>query len=81
MDMCSPYETKSTIIILNKHIPCGAAYKISCTDPWFYRDPVVIMPDSSGKGVVKRFLDSILHNACEIREMLVYKALMLPLTV
>ena len=27
---------------VNEHVPCGAAYKISCTDPAFYRDPVII---------------------------------------
>ena len=32
----------SATTITHTHVPCGAAYKISCTDPRFYRDPVVI---------------------------------------
>ena len=79
-DTCLPAETKSSTTILNKHVPCGAAYKISCTDPRFYRDPVIITPDNSGKNVAERFLDAILEDAKDIREMLSYKAPMLPLT-
>lgn len=58
---------------LNNHIPCGAAYKISCTDPQFYRDPVIITHHEGENNVAERFLDSILHDAREIREMLRYK--------
>ena len=64
---------------LNKHVACGAAYKISCTDPAFYRDPVVIT-HHHGKDVVEKFLDYILHDARELRKMLAYKQPMLPLT-
>ena len=60
--------------------PCGVAHKISCTDPRFYREPVIITPDNSGKSIAERFLDSILHDARELREMLMYKTPMLPLT-
>ena len=80
MDTCSPDDAKSSTTVLNKHIPCGAAYKISCVDPRFYRDPVTITQDNSGKDVAEKFLDSILHGAREIRQMLTYKAPMLPLT-
>ena len=64
---------------INENIACGAAYKISCTDPAFYRDPVVLS-HREGKNVAERFLDSILHDAREIREMLRYKKPMDPLT-
>ena len=64
---------------VNEHIACGGAYKISCTDPVFYRDPVIIS-HHKGKNVAERFLDSILHDAREIREMLRYKKPMDPLT-
>ena len=64
---------------VNEHIACGGAYKISCTDPAFYRDPVIIS-HHKGKNVAERFLDSILHDAREIREMLRYKKPMDPLT-
>ena len=70
-----PYSTKH----LNQHVPCGAAYKISCTDPNFYRDPVIITPHD-GENVAERFLDRILHDARELREMLAYKKPMDPLT-
>ena len=43
-------------------------------------DPVVITPDNGGKSVAERFLDSILQNAREIREMLACKAPMLAWT-
>ena len=79
-DTCLPAETKSSTTILNTHVPCGAAYKISCSDPRFYRDPVIIMPDNSGKSVAEQFLDAILEDARDIREILAYKAPMLPLT-
>jgi hypothetical protein len=68
---------------LNKHIPCSASYKISCTDPKFYREPVLIGPDAAGegrRGVAEEFLDSILHDAREIRKILAYKMPMIPLT-
>ena len=66
---------------LNEHIACGAAYKITCTDPQFYRDPVIIThQNTDGKSVAERFLDNILHDAREIREMLKYKRPMIPLT-
>ena len=61
-------------------VPYGAAYKISCTDPQFYREPVIPKHDNSGKSVAERFLDSIQHDAREIREILKYKVPMLPLT-
>ena len=80
MDTCLPDEAKSSTTVINKHIPCGAAYKISCVDPRFYRDPVIITQDNSGTSIAERFLDRILHDAHEIREMLKYKAPMLPLT-
>jgi hypothetical protein len=64
---------------VNEHIACGAAYKISCTDSAFYRDPVVLS-HREGENVAERFLDSILHDAREIREMLRYKKPMDPLT-
>ena len=64
---------------LNQHIACGAAYKISCTDSNFYRDPVIIT-HHNGENVAERFLDSILHDAREIREMLRYKKPMDSLT-
>ena len=75
-------SASSSTTPLNKHVPCGAAYKISCTDPRFYRDPVIITHDNnSAKSVAERFLDSILHDAREIREMLKYKVPMQPLTL
>ena len=64
---------------INENIACGAAYKISCTDPAFYRDPVVLS-HREGRNVAERFLDSILHDAREIREMLRYKKPMDQLT-
>ena len=64
---------------VNEHVPCGAAYKISCTDPAFYRDPVIIT-HHDGENVAERFLDSILHDARELREMLRYQKPMDPLT-
>ena len=64
---------------VNEHVPCGAAYKISCTDPAFYRDPVIIT-HHDGENVAERFLDSILHDARELREMLRYPKPMDPLT-
>ena len=73
----------SGTIALNEHIPCGASYKISCTDPDFYRDPVLIGPDAAGegrRGVADEFLDSILHDAQELRKILAYKMPMTPLT-
>ena len=73
----------SGTIALNEHIPCGASYKISCTDPDFYRDPVLIGPDAAGegrRGVAEEFLDSILHDAQELRKILAYKMPMTPLT-
>ena len=75
----SPQYSGKNTTILNKHIPCGAAYKVSCVDPRFYRDPVIITHDG-GKNVAERFLDRILHDAQEIRKMLSYKEPMLPLT-
>ena len=66
---------------LNEHIACGAAYKITSTDPQFYRDPVIITHQTDdGKSVAEKFLDSILHDARELREMLRYKKPMAPLT-
>ena len=70
----------SSTNILQKHVPCDAAYKISCTDSRFYRDPAIITHDNSGKSVAERFLDSILSDAREIREMLRYKTPILPLS-
>ena len=64
---------------VNEHIACGAAYKISCTDPAFYRDPVIIT-HHDGENIAERFLDSILHDARELREMLRYQKPMDPLT-
>ena len=66
---------------LNEHIACGAAYKITSTDPQFYRDPVIITHQTNdGKSVAEKFLDNILHDARELREMLKYKKPMAPLT-
>ena len=80
LDTCLPMNGVTSTTILQKHIPCGVAYKISCIDSRFYRDPVILTHDASGKTVAKRFLDSILHDAHEIREMLRYKAPTLSLT-
>ena len=80
VDTCAPNPSKSNTVILNKHVPCGAAYKISCTDPRFYREPVIITRERDGKSITEQFLDSILADAREIREMLRFKAPMLPLT-
>ena len=81
LDTCTPDATKSSSTVLSKHVPCGAAYKISCTDPRFYRPPVVITPDvRSGKSVAERFLDEIQHDARELRKMLACKIPMTPLT-
>ena len=69
----TPQSSKT--IALNKHVPCGAAYNITCIDPRFYRDPVIIThhgTNNTGKNVAERFLDSILHDAREIRETLKY---------
>ena len=75
----SKETNKSSTKHLNQHVACGAAYKISCTDPAFYRDPVIIT-HHDGENVAERFLDSILHDARELREMLRYKKPMDPLT-
>ena len=71
-------ESKTTF--LDRHVPCGAAYKISCTDPRFYRDPAIFTQEVEGKGIIEQFLDSILQDARNIREILRYKAPMKPLT-
>ena len=75
----SKESNKSSTKHLNQHVPCGAAYKISCTDPNFYRDPVIIT-HHDGENVAERFLARILHDARELREMLAYKKPMDPLT-
>ena len=78
---CYPDPTKSQTTVKQNHVPCGAAYKISCTDPRFYREPELFLPDSkSQKSISERFLDSIQHDAREIRKILSYKVPMTPLT-
>ena len=59
----------STTTVSHTHVACGAAYKITCTDPRFYRDPVIIAP-SDGEDVASIFLDKIINDANELREML-----------
>ena len=66
---------------IDHHIPCGACYKLTSTDPDFYRDPVIITHQTNdGKSVAEKFLDSILHDARELRKMLKYKKPMVSLT-
>ena len=80
VDTCLADPKKSNTTVINKHVPCGAAYKINCTDPRFYRDPVIITRDKDDKSIAEQFLDKIMHDAREIREMLQYVSPMLPLT-
>ena len=79
-DTCLPDPNKSSTTILNRNVPCGAAYKISCTDPRFYRDPVIFIREEDGKSITEQFLDSILQDARDLREILQYKAPMKPLS-
>ena len=78
---CQPNPAASNTTRLNKHIPCGVAYKINCSDPRFYRNPVIITREVDGKSIIEQFLDSILQDAKEIREIYRYISPMLPLTV
>ena len=80
VDTCLPDPNKSNTTVVNKHVPCGVAYKISCTDPRFYRDPIIITREKDDKSITEQFLDNILHDAREIRKMLQYISPMLPLT-
>ena len=80
MATCAPSPSKSSTTVTHNHIPCGAAYKISCTDPRFYKEPEIFLPDGSNKSIAERFLDSIQHDSRELRKMLSYKVPMLPLT-
>ena len=80
VDTCLPDPNKSNTTVINNHVHCGAAYKISCTDPRFYRDPMLITREKDGQSIAEQFLDNILHDAREIREMLQYVSPMLPLT-
>ena len=70
---CVNDPMKSGSTVLNTHIPCGAAYMISCTDPRFYEEPEMITPDGTDTNIAERFLDSILAKAKRLREMLKYK--------
>ena len=63
---------------MNKHVPCEAPDKINCTDPRFYRDPEIFTQEVGGKSIQEQFLDSNLHDAREIREILRYESPMLP---
>ena len=74
LDTCLPDPNKSSTTVVNKHVPCGVAYKIS------YRDPVIITQDIDGKSIAEQFLDSIQQDVRELREMLKYVTPMLPLT-
>ena len=58
--------------------PCGASYAIQSIDPRFYREPVIITPDNSGKSVAERLLDAIIQDAEELRNMLAYKVETMP---
>ena len=58
----------SSATVTRTHVPCGAASKISCTDTQFYRDPVVISPIDGHAATL--FLDKIISDANELREML-----------
>ena len=60
---------KSGSTVLNTHVPCGAAYMISCTDPRFYEEPEMITPDGTDPNIAERFL----AKAKRLREMLKYK--------
>ena len=53
VDTCPQNPHASNRTVLNKHVPCGAAYKISCTDPRFYRDPVIITREEGGKSITE----------------------------
>ena len=78
---CSPDPTKSHTTPTHNHTPCGAAYKISCTDKRFHRQPEFFGPDDkSTKSIAERFLDSIQRDARDIREMLSHVVPMTPLT-
>jgi len=79
-DSCSPDSELSSTSILNHHVPCGIAYKVCCTDPRFFKDPVIITKEKDGKSIMEQFLDSLQKEASQIREILKHRTPMLPLT-
>ena len=67
---CLPDPAQSSTTPLNSHIVCGAAYSINSIDPRFYRAPRLFTKDEGDKCITEQFLDSILKEAREIRQVL-----------
>ena len=59
-----------------RHIACGAGYKIVSTDPRFYREPVIL----TGPNCAEVFLDRLQADTNELRKILSNPIPMIPLT-
>ena len=58
----------SNTTIYQKHIPCGAAYKIVSSDPCYYHEPVIV----TGTDCAVQFLDRIQADVDQLRKFLRY---------
>ena len=79
-DTCPPDPSQSNTTSLNRHIVCGAAYSINSIDPRFYRLPRIFTREEEGKSITEQFLDSILKDAQDIRQVIRREVVMEDLT-